>query len=62
MAKNREVLNSVKAVAYRDFADILKEIDQDLVKGAFAGENFKDLFFANCKCEKIAAVVKEILG
>lgn len=62
MAKNREVLNSVKAVSYRDLADILKEIDQDLVKGAFAGANFKELFFANCKCDKLAAVVKEILG
>ena len=62
MAKNREVLNAVKAVSYRDLADILKEIDQDLVKGAFAGANFKELFFANCKCEKLAAVVKEILG
>ena len=62
MAKNREVLNAVKAVSYRDMADILKEIDQDLVKGAFAGANFKELFFANCKCDKLAAVVKEILG
>ena len=62
MAKNREVLNSVKAVSYREFTDILKEIDQDLVKGAFAGANFKELFFTNCKCDKIAAVVKEILG
>ena len=62
MAKNREVLNSVKAVSYREFTDILKEIDQDLVKGAFAGANFKELFFANCKCDKISAVVKEILG
>ena len=62
MAKNRDVLNSVKAVAYREFTDILKEVDRDLVKGAFAGANFKELFFANCKCEKIADVVKEILG
>ena len=62
MAKNREILNGVKAVAYREFTDILKEVDRDLAKGAFAGENFKDLFFANCKCEKIAEVVKEILA
>ena len=61
MAKNRDVLDSVKAVAYRDLADILKDIDRDLVKGAFAGENFKDLFFANCKCDKLRAVVEEIL-
>ena len=62
MAKNREILNGVKAVAYREFTDILKEVDRELAKGAFAGENFKDLFFANCKCEKIAEVVKEILA
>ena len=62
MAKNREILNSVKSITYRDMTDILKEIDHDLVKGAFAGENFKELFFANCKCEKIANVVKEIIG
>jgi len=61
MAKNRGVLNEVKAVAYRNFTDILKDIDRDLVKGAFAGENFKDLFFANCKCDEIKAVVEEIL-
>ena len=61
MAKNRDILNSVKAVAYRDLADILVDIDRDLVKGAFAGEHFKDLFFANCKCDKLRAVVEEIL-
>ena len=61
MAKNRDVLDSVKAVAYRDLADILVDIDRDLVKGAFAGANFKDLFFANCKCDKLRAVVEEIL-
>ena len=62
MAKNRGVLNAVKAVTYRNFTDILREIDRDLVKGAFAGENFKELFFANCKCDEIKAVVEEILG
>lgn len=62
MKKNREILNAVKAVSYRNLTDILKEIDPQLVKGALAGENFKELFFANCKCEKIAAAVKEIIG
>ena len=62
MAKNRGILNEVKKVTYRDFADILKELERELVKGAFAGEKFKELFFANCQCEKIAGVVKEILG
>lgn len=62
MKKNREILNAVKAVSYRNLTDILKEIDPQLVKGALAGENFKELFFTNCKCEKIAAAVKEIIG
>lgn len=62
MKKNREILNAVKAVSYRDLTDILKVIDQDLVKGALAGANFKELFYANCKCEKIATTVKEIIG
>ena len=62
MKKNREILNGVKAVTYRDLCDILKEIDRDLVKGALAGAKFQEYFFANCKCEKLAAVVKEILA
>lgn len=61
MAKNREILNGVKAVTYRKMTDILKELDQTLVKGAFAGEHFKELFFANCKCSELASVVKEII-
>ncbi len=62
MKKNREILNAVKGVTYRDLNDILKEIDRDLVKGALGGANFQDYFFANCKCEKLAETVKEILG
>ena len=61
MKKNREILNEVKGVTYRDLCDILKEIDRDLVKGALGGAKFKEYFFANCKCEKLAAVVRKIL-
>jgi len=62
MAKNRGILNDVKKVTYRDLADILKELDQELVKGALGGAKFKEYFYVNCKCEKLAAVVKEIIG
>ena len=62
MKKNREILNAVKGVTYRDLGDILKEIDRDLVKGALAGAKFQEYFFANCKCEKLAEVVKDILA
>lgn len=49
-------------MTYRELTDILMELDRELVKGALAGEHFQELFFKNCKCEKIAACVKEILG
>ena len=62
MKKNREILNAVKGVTYRDLCDILKEIDRDLVKGALAGAKFQEYFFANCKCEKLAETVKELLA
>ena len=62
MKKNREILNAVKGVTYRDLSDILMEIDRDLVKGALAGAKFQEYFFANCKCEKLAEVVKELLA
>lgn len=62
MKKNREILNAVKSVTYRKLEDILKELDQDLVKGALSGANFKEMFYANCKCEKIASAVQEIIG
>lgn len=60
--RNKKILDEVKKVAYRDLTDILKDMDQELVKGALAGEHFKEYFFANCKCDKIAACVREILG
>lgn len=60
--RNKRILDDVKKVTYRDLADILKEIDRDLVKGALAGEHFAEYFFANCKDEKLAECVKEILA
>ncbi|MFR7992672.1 MAG: hypothetical protein ACLU61_07025, partial [Lachnospiraceae bacterium] len=33
----------------------------ELVRGAIAGEKFEEYFFANCKCEKLAACVRELL-
>lgn len=60
--RNKKILDEVKKVTYREFTDILMEMERELVKGALAGEHFQELFFANCKCEKIAACVKEILA
>ena len=40
---------------------ILKGIDQDLLKGAIAGEHFQEQFFADCKDPELAAYVKTLL-
>lgn len=60
--RNAKILNEVKKVTHRDMLDILPELDRDLVRGAFAGEKFSELFFPNCKCDKMAALVKELIG
>ena len=59
--RNKKILDEVRKVAFKDsLIDILKNLDQDLVKGAVAGEKFQELFFANCKCDKLAEYVKTL--
>ena len=41
---------------------ILKNVDGEVGKGALSGDKFQEYFFANCKCDKIAECVREILG
>ena len=60
--RNKKILDEVKTVTYRRLPEILKDLDQELVKGALSGEKFSEYFFENCKDEEIASVVKEILG
>ena len=52
----------MRAIAFRDLSDILKDLDRALVKGAFAGEHFAENFFPACKDEKLAATVKELMA
>ncbi|MGK0467456.1 RpiB/LacA/LacB family sugar-phosphate isomerase [Clostridium sp.] len=58
--RNKKILDEVKKVTYKDMITILKEIDQDLLKGAIGGEKFKEYFFANCKSEEIKEAIKNI--
>ena len=60
--RNKKILDGVRSVAFRDLCDILKDLDHDLVKDAFAGEHFAEHFFADSKDEKIAATVKELMA
>lgn len=60
--KNREILKQVKKISTVDFLDVLKNIDQDFLKGAIAEESFPKLFFANCQNEEIAAYIRNLLA
>lgn len=59
--RNKKILDEVKKITHRDMITILKEIDQDLLKGAVSGEKFKEYFFSNCKCQEIKEYIGSIL-
>lgn len=59
--RNKKILDKVKEATHRDLLEILPLLDQDLLKGAIAGKNFQEYFFANCKCDKIRDYIKSIL-
>jgi ribose 5-phosphate isomerase RpiB len=60
--RNKKILDEVKKVTHKDMVTILKEIDQDLLKGAVSGEKFQEYFFNNCKCKEIEAYIRSILA
>ena len=60
--RNKKILDEVKKVTHTDMLTILKNIDQDLLKGAVSGANFKEYFFNNCKCDKIKEYIKNVLA
>ena len=60
--RNKKILDAVRAHNFKDLIACLKAIDQELVRGAIAGEHFAELFFANAKDEQIIAYVRELLG
>lgn len=59
--RNKKILDEVKKVTHKDIMSILKDLDQDLLRGAVSGERFNEYFFANCKDEDIATYIKELL-
>ena len=59
--RNKKILDGVREKAFKPFVEILESLDKNLVKGAFAGEKFSELFFRDCKDEKIAAAVKKLM-
>lgn len=60
--RNKKILDQVKEITHRGMPEILRDLDKELAKGALSGERFQEYFFAGCKCDEIAAAVKEILA
>ncbi|MDE5892818.1 MAG: hypothetical protein K2H45_07855, partial [Acetatifactor sp.] len=60
--RNKKILDGVKEITHVDLPTILEKLDRELVRGALSGGKFQEYFFANCKCDKLAACVKEILA
>lgn len=59
--RNKKILDEVKKVTHTDMVTILEKLDAELVKGAVSGERFKEYFFRDCKCGKLADAVKAIV-
>jgi len=60
--RNKKILDEVKKVTHQDIMTVLKNIDQELLKGAVSGERFQEYFFANCKNDEIAGYIKHVLA
>ena len=60
--RNKKILDGVRAATFKPLIECLKSIDQNLLKGAIAGEKFSELFFASCKDEELAAYIKSLLA
>ena len=61
MAKNRGILKDLKAASCKDMLDVLKAVDQDLLKVAIAGERFEEYFFANAEDAAITDYVRSVM-
>lgn len=59
--RNKRILDELRRVTFRPLVECLKGIDQKLVEGAVAGEEFEMLFFANCKDQSIADYVNTLI-
>lgn len=60
MATNRGKLADLKAASCHDMLTVLKDVDQDLLRSAIAGEKFAEYFYPNCQDDGIAAYLKAL--
>lgn len=60
MAKNRGILKDLKAASCNDMLTVLKNVDQDLLRSAIAGEKFAELFYPNSQDEAISDYLRSL--
>lgn len=60
--QNKKILDKVRENNLKDIITCFKGLDQELLRGAFGGKNFKELFYANCKDQALADYVKSVVG
>ncbi|MBA4760971.1 RpiB/LacA/LacB family sugar-phosphate isomerase [Sphingomonas sp.] len=60
MRKNRGILADLKATTCHDMLTVLKNVDQDLLRAAIAGEKFAELFYPNCQDAAIADYLQSV--
>jgi len=60
--KNKKILDGVRKNNFKNILECLDGLDQELLKGALAGKNFKPLFFKSAKNEEMIRYVEKIIG
>ncbi|QJB70262.1 RpiB/LacA/LacB family sugar-phosphate isomerase [Parasphingorhabdus halotolerans] len=60
MKTNRGILHDLKAAASNDMITVLKNVDQDLLKSAIAGEKFAELFYPNSQDDEISDYLRNL--
>ena len=60
MAKNRGVLSELKSKTCYDMLTVVKNVDQDLLRAAIAGERFAEYFYANSQDEAISDYLRNL--
>ncbi len=60
--QNKQILDNVKNITYKEMTQILKEIDQNFLKETINYEYFKEIFFKNCKNKEIKIYLNNLLN
>ncbi|MCR2833156.1 RpiB/LacA/LacB family sugar-phosphate isomerase [Parerythrobacter lacustris] len=60
MRTNRGILKDLKAAACYDMLTVLKNVDQNLLRSAIAGERFAEYFYSNSQDEAISAYLRNL--